>query len=79
MGDQDRSGRSSLREINDVVQEYGQVTRTSPHLSKGAAPSPETNIEVGLQDVRRSVRQRAQVIPFQAGQGGMESKLDTRG
>jgi len=74
----DRSGRITLRDSNDLVQDYGLVTRTSPHVSKGAAPSPESTIEVGPQNVRRSVRQKAQVIPFQAGQGGLESKLDTR-
>ena len=89
LGDQDRSGKSSLREINDVVQEYGQVTRPSPHqhghltepsthLSKGAATGPETTVEVGQPDVRRSVRQRAQIIPYQAGHNGIEPRLDSK-
>ena len=76
---QDRSGRTTFRDSNDLVQEYGLVTRTSPHVSKGAAPSPESTIEVGPQNVRRSVRQKAQVIFFSGRTGGFGIKVGHQG
>ena len=81
---QDRSVHRSASQINtDVVQEYGQLTRPSPHrdghlrepsphLNNGAPPGLEKVVEVGLPDVRRSVRQRFNILPYQAGSGGME-------
>ena len=60
------------------MQDYGLVTRTSPQVDRGTAPGPQSVKEVGPQFVCKSVQQKAQVIPFQAGDSGMESKLDTR-
>ena len=80
-GSHNRSGSITLRDSNvsnGVMQDYGLVTRPSPQANKETAPGPELVKEVGPQIVRKSVRQRAQVIPFQAGQSGMEPKLDSK-
>ena len=80
-GSHNRSGSITLRDSNGsngVMQDYGLVTRPSPQVNKETAPGPQLVKEVGPQIVRQSVRQKAQVIPFQAGQSGMELKLDTR-
>ena len=80
-GSHNRSGSITLRDSNGsngVMQDYGLVTRPSPQVNKETAPGPQLVKEVGPQIVRQSVRQKAQVIPFQAGQSGMEPKLDTR-
>ena len=80
-GSHNRSGSITLRDSNGsngVMQDYGLVTRPSPQVDKETAPGPQLVKEVGPQIVRKSVRQKAQVIPFQAGQSGMDSKLDTR-
>ena len=73
---QDRSGsRSASQIVNDVVREYGQLTgpsphqdgqlrEPSPHLSTGAAPGLEKAVEVGQPDVRRSSRQRSNILPL---------------
>ena len=88
MESQDRLENRSASQIdNDVVQEYGQLTgpsphqdgqlrEPSPHLSNGAAPGPEKAVEVGQPDVRRSSRQRSNILPHQAGTGGMEQRSD---
>ena len=85
---QDRSeSRSASQIVNDVVQEYGQLTgpsphqdgqlrEPSPHQSNGAPLSLEQAVEVGQPDVRRSSRQRSNILPYQAGTGGMEPKSD---
>ena len=54
------------------------MTRPSPQVNKETALGPQLVKEVGPQIVRQSVRQKAQVVPFQAGQSGMELKVDTR-
>ena len=80
---QDRSVHRSASQINtDVVQDGhltgpsphrdGHLREPSPHLNNGAPPSLEKGVEVGLSDVRRSVRQRSNVLPYQAGSGGIE-------
>ena len=85
---QDRLENRSASQIDNlVVQEYGrlrgpsphqdgQLREPSPHLSNGAPPSLEQAVEVGLPDVRRSNRQRSNILPYQAGTGGMEPKSD---
>ena len=81
-GSHNRSGSVTLRDSNGsngVMQDYGLVTRPTPQANKETAPGPQLVKELGPQIVCKSVGQRAQVIPFQAGQWGMESKLDTRG
>ena len=85
---QDRLENRSASQIDNlVVQEYGQLTgpsphqdgqlrEPSPHQSNGAPPSLEQAVEVGLPEVRRSSRQRSNILPYQAGSGGMEPKSD---
>ena len=76
-----RSGSITLQDgngSNEVMQDYGLVTRTSRQVDRGTVSGPQSVKEVGPQSVRKSVRQKAHVIPFQAGDSGMESRLDTR-
>ena len=85
---QDRLENRSASQIDNLlVQEYGQLTgpsphqdgqlrEPSPHLSNGAPPGLEQAVEVGQPDVRRSSRQRSNILPYQAGTGGMEPKSD---
>ena len=74
-------------QIDNLVVENGQLTgpsphqdgqlrEPSPHLSNGAPPGLEQAVEVGQPDVRRSSRQRPNMLHYQAGTGGMEPKSD---
>ena len=77
MESQDRLENRSASQIDNlVVQVDGQLREPSPHLSNGAPPSLEQAVEVGPPDVRRSNRQRSNILPYQAGTGGMEPKSD---
>ena len=75
--------RSASQLDNNVVQEYRQLTEPSPHpdgvlgepsphKNYGAPPGLEKAVEVGQPDVRRSGRQRSNVVPYQAGSAGLE-------
>ena len=52
----------------------------SPHQVDGVqgGPSPHLgqSVEVGLPQVRRSIRQRSQLSPYQAGSSGMKGQSD---
>ena len=65
------------------MQEYGQLTgpsphpdgvlgEPSPHKNNEAPPGLEKAVEVGLPNVRRSGRQRSNVVPYQAGSAGLK-------
>ena len=77
-------GRLDIRSVSQtdksVVQVDGQLREPSPQQSDGAppgsSPSLGQSVEVGLPEVRRSIRQRSQISPYQAGTGGMEGSLD---
>ena len=74
---QDRLENRSASQIDNlVVQVDGQLREPSPHQSNGAPPSLEQAVEVGLPEVRRSIRQRSNISPYQARTGGMESRSD---
>ena len=81
LGRQDRlENRSASQKDNLVVQVDGQLNEPSPHQSNGVPPGPspslEQAVEVGRPEVRRSVRQRSNISPCQAGTLGMESRSD---
>ena len=71
---------SASQTDKSVVQVDGQLREPSPQQSDGAPPRPspslEQAVEVGLPGVRRSIRQRSHISPYQAGTGGMEGSSD---
>ena len=77
-------GRLDIRSVSQsdksVVQVDGQLREPSPQQIDGAqpglSPSLGQSVEVGLPEVRRSIRQRSQIFPYQAGTGGMEGSSD---
>ena len=81
LGGQDRLDiRKSTLSDKTVAQVDGPQGEPSPHQVDGAqgGPSPHLgqSVEVGLPLVRRSIRQRSQLSPYQAGSSGMEGRSD---
>ena len=72
--------RKSTLSDKTVAQVDGPQGEPSPHQVDGAqgGPSPHLgqSVEVGLPIVRRSIRQRSQLSPYQAGSSGMEGRSD---
>ena len=76
-----RSGHSPLLGGNVSTQDHGLEVGSLPQVHKDPGPGLQLVNEVGPQLVRRSTRQKSNVVPFQAGQSGMEQQLvskDTR-
>ena len=71
-------GKSASQLDNLAMQEDAQLAEPSP--SNGASPEPspslEKAVEVGRPEIRRSVRTRGHISPYQAGTSGMESRSD---
>ena len=60
---------------NVSTQDHGLEVGSLPQVHTEPGPGLQLVNEVGPQLVCQSTRQKAKVVPFQAGQSGMEQKL----